>query len=126
MEESLRVDSPIHILLRNCLEPTDMFGVQMAPGEKVAFGIASANRDASHHAEPNEFRLDRANWRDHVAFGGGPHVCPGASLARLEARVALETFLDRVDLVAPETGWVRRKAPVFWANGPVDLPVRIG
>lgn len=125
VEESLRLDSPIHILLRNCLEPTEMFGVSMCPGEKVAFGIASANRDASHHGLPDEFRLDRANWRDHLAFGGGPHVCPGASLARLEARVALETFLDRVEEVSLEPGWTRRKAPVFWANGPVDVPIRV-
>ena len=126
VEESLRLDSPIHILLRNCLEPTEMFGVPMCPGDKVAFGIASANRDASHHASPDEFRLDRPNWRDHVAFGGGPHVCPGASLARLEARIALEVFLDRVDRVTIAPGWTRHKAPVFWANGPVDVQVLLG
>ena len=126
VEESLRLDSPIHILLRNCLEPTEMFGVPMCPGEKVAFGIASANRDTSHHPEPDEFRLDRPNWRDHVAFGGGPHVCPGAALARLEARVALDTFLDRVEQVRIAPGWLHRKAPVFWANGPVDLPIEFG
>ena len=70
-------------------------------------------------------RGDRTNWREHFAFGGGPHICPGASLARLEARVALETFLDRVDKAETEPGWTRRKTPVFWANGPVDLPVRV-
>ena len=126
VEESLRIDSPIHILLRDCLQANDMFGVRMEVGEKVAFGIASANRDETHHSDPHSFLLDRDNWRDHVAFGGGPHVCPGALLARLEAKVALETFLDRVDHAVAETDWVRRKAPVFWANGVVDLPVLLG
>jgi cytochrome P450 len=125
VEESLRIDSPVHILLRNCNETTDMFGVEMQPGEKIAFGVASANRDETVFDDPDQFRLDRPNWREHFAFGGGPHICPGASVARLEARVALDTFLDRVDHVEPEPGWVRRKTPVFWANGPRDLPVRI-
>ena len=86
--------------------------------------MASANRDEAHFAAPDEFRIGRENARDHVAFGAGPHVCPGASLARLEGRVALETFVELVDGVEPESGWVPRKTPVFFANGPVDLRVR--
>ena len=125
VEESLRLDPPVFTLLRNCEQPTDMFGTAMNPGEKIVFGVASANRDEAVHDTPDAFRLDRPNFRDHVAFGGGPHICPGASLARLEARVALETFLDRVESVAPAPGWSWRKTPVFWANGPVDLPAEI-
>lgn len=125
VEESLRLDPPVFTLLRNCEHATDMFGQPMAPGEKIVFGVASANRDERVHDSPDEFRLDRPNFRDHVAFGGGPHICPGASLARLEARVALDTFLDRVGSAAPAEGWSRRKTPVFWANGPVDLPVAL-
>jgi cytochrome P450 len=122
VEESLRLDPPVFTLLRNCEKPTDMFGAPMEAGEKIVFGVASANRDETVHEAPDEFRLDRPNFRDHVAFGGGPHICPGASLARLEARVALDTFLDRVGTAAPVDGWTWRKTPVFWANGPVDLP----
>jgi cytochrome P450 len=97
----------------------------MCPGDKIVYGIASANRDDSVHEDADEFRLDRPNWRDHVAFGGGSHICPGSSLARLEARIALETVLDRVDSIEVVDGWKWRKTPVFWANGPVDLPVRL-
>jgi cytochrome P450 len=125
VEESLRFEPPVHVLLRNCEQATDMFGVDMKAGEKILFGVASANRDETKYDDAHSFRLDRPNWRDHFAFGGGPHICPGASLARLEARVALETFLDRVTTAETEPGWTRRKTPVFWANGPVDLPVRV-
>lgn len=123
VEESLRLDPPIHELLRNVEAPTDIFGREMCPGEKIIFGIASANRDETVHDDAASFRLDRDNWREHLAFGGGPHVCPGSSLARLEARVALETVLDRCASMRTAPGWQRRKTPVFWANGPVDLPV---
>jgi cytochrome P450 len=125
VEESLRIDPPIHLLLRNVERETDVFGEPMCPGQKIAFGLASANRDERHYDGPDEFRLDRANWREHVAFGGGPHVCPGASLARLEARVALDVFLDLVATAQFQPGYVWRKTPVFWANGPAELPVEL-
>ncbi|MCU1366629.1 MAG: hypothetical protein JWN39_2268 [Ilumatobacteraceae bacterium] len=125
VEESLRMQPPIHLLLRNVVEDTNALGRAMCPGEKIVYGIASANRDDAVHEHSDEFRLDRSNWREHVAFGGGAHVCPGSALARLEARVTLETVLDRVESMTVEDGWIWRKAPVFWANGPVDLPVRI-
>jgi cytochrome P450 len=125
VEESLRLQPPIHLLLRNVATDTTAFGPAMCEGEKIVFGLASANRDESVHADPDEFRLDRPNWREHVAFGGGSHVCPGSALARLEAKVVLETMLDRVDTLEVEDGWQWRKTPVFWGNGPVDLPVRI-
>ena len=69
---------------------------RMQVDDKVAFGVASANRDETHFVDPQEFRLDRPDPRGHFGFGGGPHVCPGATLARLEARVAVEVLLDRV------------------------------
>lgn len=97
----------------------------MCPGEKVIFGLASANRDEGLFPAPDEFLVGRENARDHVAFGAGPHVCPGASLARLEGRVASETFVELVGAVEPEPGWLPRKTPVFFANRPVDLPVRV-
>jgi len=85
------------------------------------FGVSSANRDEDYFDDPNAFRLDRDRPKDHIAFGGGPHICPGASLARLEGRVALEVFLDRVATAELAPGCVRKKTPVFWANGPDRL-----
>ena len=125
IEESLRHDPPIHILMRNCQRDTKVRGVDIHPGSKVIFGIASANRDERFYDEPDQFRLDRPDPRQHVAFGGGPYVCPGASLARMEARIALEVFVDRVVSITPLPGWQWEKVSVFWANGPATLPVRL-
>ena len=56
----------------------------------------AANRDPRHFADPSTFDLDRANARQHIAFGRGIHTCPGAPLARAETRVSIERLLDRM------------------------------
>ena len=85
VEESLRLDAPVQVLARAVLDETEIEGCPLHAGDRVVFGLASANRDESVYDDPTEFRLDRTRMRDHLAFGAGPHVCPGASLARLEA-----------------------------------------
>jgi cytochrome P450 len=125
VEESLRMDPPIHVLMRTCTVDATIEGVSIPGGAKVAFGLASANRDEANYDGADLFRLDRPNGRDHLAFGGGPHICPGASLARLEGRVALEVFLDRVGAARLDAGYQREQVPVFWANGPTRLPVAL-
>jgi cytochrome P450 len=57
----------------------------------------AANRDPRKFKDPSEFRLDRPNARQHIAFGRGVHTCPGAPLVRSEARVAIERLLARTD-----------------------------
>lgn len=126
VEESLRHDPPIHVLLRDCIATTTVHDVTIPIGAKVAFGLASGNRDPRTYPDPDGFRLDRPSPKDHLAFGGGPHVCPGAALARLEGRVALEVFLDRVRTARVVDGYRREPVPVFWANGPRRLPVVLG
>ena len=125
VEESLRLDPPVVLLMRECIADTEVRGVSIRKGEQVAFGIASGNRDERFYEAPDEFRLDRPQPKGHIAFGGGPHVCPGASLARLEGRVLLEVLAEKVAAieVAPDHRW--RKVPVFWANGPRDLPAKL-
>ena len=125
VEETLRTMSPIQFLMRSCTADTNVAGVEITDGEKVAFGVASANRDAAHFEQPDEFRLDRPEPRSHFAFGGGPHVCPGSALARLEARVAMEVLLERVVTITPEAGYAFERVPVFWAYGPATLPVTL-
>jgi cytochrome P450 len=55
----------------------------------------AANRDGRRFEDSADFRIDRANSREHVAFGRGPHSCPGGPLARMETRVSIERLLDR-------------------------------
>jgi cytochrome P450 len=57
----------------------------------------AAGRDPRHFECPEEFRVDRANAREHLAFGRGPHSCPGGSLARTEARISIERILGRME-----------------------------
>lgn len=124
VEECLRLDPPVKFLMRNCMISGEVAGTEIAVGDKVAFGLGSANRDASQFHDGDAFRLDRPDPRSHLSFGGGPHICPGASLARLEARVCLEVFLRRVgsaSLVGTEFDAV----DVFWANGPASLLAEI-
>ena len=123
VEESLRHDPPVQFLMRTCTAAADVQGAQICPHDKVAFGIASANRDETVFDDPHEFRLDRPDPRNHLGFGGGPHVCPGATLARLEARVAVSVFLDRVSGARLAEGQGYEKVPVFWARGPRELRV---
>jgi cytochrome P450 len=123
VEESLRHDPPVRFLMRDCTVAAEIAGVAMCPRDKVAFGVASANRDESVYDDPHAFRLDRPDPRNHLGFGGGPHVCPGASLARLEARAAVNVLLDRVQQMTPvRPGWYEN-VPVAWAHGPRELLV---
>jgi cytochrome P450 len=125
VEESLRFDSPVQVLARAVLADTEISGCPMHRGERVVFGIASANRDEAVYECPAEFRLDRERPRDHLAFGTGPHVCPGATLARLEAVAMLEALRSRVTEVALLDGFVPEPNPVFWANGHRRLPATL-
>ena len=125
VEESLRLDSVIINLVRTVMRDTVFRGHAMREGERVFFGVASANRDESLYEDPAAFRLDRPKPKGHAAFGGGPHVCPGASLARLEGRVVLEVAVERLSSISLEPGFTWEKVPVFWANGPTRLPAKL-
>lgn len=123
VEESLRFDSPVQVLARAVLADTEIEGCPLHVGDRVVFGLASANRDEKVHADPDAFRIDRPKPREHLAFGAGPHVCPGASLARMEAVVALDVFCDAVRSFRLVDGFVPEPNPVFWALGHRSLPV---
>ena len=91
----------------------ELDGVQIEVGDRVLFSVASADRDAAQFEAADEFRLDRARPRDHVGFGAGPHICPGAFLARLETRVSLEEFMQRVAAFHVAPGEEPSENPVF-------------
>jgi cytochrome P450 len=91
IEETLRWDAPIQLVFRKALEEVEVAGTRIPAGAIVAALIGSANRDERRFSGPDAFELDR-DAQGHLAFGFGKHFCLGASLARLEARIALETL----------------------------------
>ena len=125
VEESLRVDSVVINLVRTVCRDTVFRGHAMREGDRIFFGVASASRDEDFYDAPDEFRLDRPKPKAHAGFGAGPHVCPVASLARLEGRVLLEVAVERLSKITLEPGFEFEKVPVFWANGPLRLPVTL-
>ena len=94
IEESLRLAPPILFMARGCVREVEIGGCPVAAGTRVITGFASANRDERVFEDPDEFRVDRPNSEQHLTFGFGPHVCPGAALARTVARIGIRAFLD--------------------------------
>ncbi len=128
IEETLRIESPSKVSFRVARRATSLGGVRVPSGDLVMLALGAANRDPRHFDEPNEFQMDRDHLRDHLAFGRGHHACPGAVLARLEARVTLERFLERttdIGISEAEHGpaGARRysKVPTFLLNGVTAL-----
>jgi cytochrome P450 len=122
-EESLRWTSPIGMFPRVVHEDTELGGVHLAAGSRIGVLIASANRDERHWEDPDRFDLRRATVR-HMAFSRGPHVCPGAYVARQQvARAALPALLALPGIrlatdEVPYQGWVFRgptRLDVAWS-----------
>ena len=96
VEETLRFESPVKGDFRLARVATTVGGVEIPAGTTVMVLNGAANHDAREFAEPDTFDLDRANARQHLAFGFGAHTCPGAPLARVEGCVSVERLLDRL------------------------------
>jgi cytochrome P450 len=80
---------------RNAVRDTELRRQQIAAGDKVVLWYVSGNRDEEVFRDPDTFD-ERRTPNDHLSFGGSGHFCLGASLARLEARVAFEDILRRL------------------------------
>jgi cytochrome P450 len=125
VEEMLRYDSPVQATRRITLEPASVGGVTIPAGSFVMALLGSANRDEGFFGpDAGELRLDRENARQHVSFGAGPHHCLGASLARMEAAIALGRLVTRFPGLAldGEPSWNGR----INLRGPAHLPVSLG
>jgi cytochrome P450 family 150 subfamily A5 len=96
VEEMLRFEGPVKGDFRLARVATTVGGVDIPAGTTVMVLNSAANRDARKFERPNEFDPDRSGARQHLTFGHGVHVCPGAPLARTEARISIERLLDRM------------------------------
>ncbi|HJQ06276.1 MAG TPA: cytochrome P450 [Nocardioides sp.] len=125
VEELLRYDSPVQQTRRITLAPYDVGGTTIPTGSFVLAGLGAANRDPDHWGpDADVLRLDRADARTHLSFGGGVHHCLGAALARLEGRVVLERVAARFPAMerAGEVAWNGR----INLRGLTTLPVALG
>jgi cytochrome P450 len=118
VEESLRLEPAAAVVDRYATRDTELSRAQIAAGDQVTVSLAGANRDPRVFDDPDTFQIRRPNATRHLAFAHGPHFCLGAHLARLEARIATETLLDRLpglhlDAASPAAprGLVFRKPP---------------
>ena len=96
VEEVLRFEGPIKILIRWVVEDHERDGRQVRAGDRVFLVLQSANRDKGTFADPDRFDIGRPGKPLHVGFGRGLHACLGAQLARIEARAALPKILGRL------------------------------
>jgi len=96
VEESLRLEPAAATIDRYATRDTDLGGARIQRGDLVTISIAAANRDPASFPDPDRFDVRRDNAGRHVAFAGGPHVCIGMHLARLEAHTALRRALGRL------------------------------
>jgi hypothetical protein len=128
VEESLRIAPPLLFLARGCVHDTAIGDSPIAAGERVIVGTGSANRDELLFEDGDEFRVDRPNADQHLTFGYGPHVCPGAAMARIVARIGIATFLERFPAgsVRLAEDYEFENVPTFFEIGPRRLPVDTG
>jgi cytochrome P450 len=123
VEEFLRWASPVYHFRRTATRDVEMHGRQIREGDKVVTWFASGNRDSAVFDDPYDFRVTR-NPNEHMAFGrGGPHMCLGNALARLEIQIMFETLLPRVSTVR-HAGPIERLRSNF-VNGIKRFPVQV-
>ncbi len=96
IEETLRYDTSSQIIVRTVTEDCEYHGRTVPAGARMLLLVGSANRDERVFANADVFDLDRDRSAQIASFGGGPHFCLGAHLARLEARIALTELVSRV------------------------------
>ena len=119
---TLRYDGPIQLLFREATQDVELSGVRIPAGAMVIPLLGSANRDEARFPHADRFDVSR-NTQGHLAFGLGIHFCLGTSLARLEARVALEELLPRFaafERTEPRVQYVDS----YLVRGPKRLPLR--
>ncbi|HWI44253.1 MAG TPA: cytochrome P450 [Nocardioides sp.] len=122
IEEQLRHTSPLQNLYRTARHDYEVAGVTIPAGSRVLVSFGAANRDPRAFAEPDEYRVDR-NPKGHIAFGYGPHLCLGATLARMEAQAVLRELAGTVSEIRAlgDTTWSTNGS----LRGPTSLRVAL-
>lgn len=124
VEETLRFDPPVQLTERVALEPVQVEGQAVRPGQAVITLIGGANRDPDVYEDPGTFDIHREVAAEHLAFSSGAHYCIGQPLARLEATIMLAMLAERMPGLTP-AGPVRLRNTTT-IRGPLHLPVSTG
>jgi len=126
VEETLRYEPPVDFTWRIATQAGNLSGCHVAPGAALNVFIRSANRDEAAFPNAHTFDVSRPRAARHLAFGGGAHICPGAPLARMEAKHLLARLFarfPRLRLSQPEAAPRWRRLPGF--RGLETLHVRV-
>lgn len=121
VEEMLRYFTTAQYAARTVMEPVEIGGQPMMPGDRVMMSWAAANHDPAHFPEPDEMRLDRRIGH-HMAFGAGAHTCLGMHLGRLQANVMLREIIRRMPDYRVAPGGAVRYPSTGTINGWVSIP----
>ncbi|HSV40122.1 MAG TPA: cytochrome P450 [Nocardioidaceae bacterium] len=125
VEEMLRFDSPVQLTRRVATEPVEIGDQVLEVGSHITLCLGAANRDPRRWGPTSDvLDVGRLGANEHVAFGGGSHYCLGASLARIEATLAIPSLIRRFPAMAPaydEPKWGQRTALRGLDSMPVSL-----
>ena len=121
VDEFLRFDAPLHLFERTATEDTEIGGVMVPKGQKIAALLGSANRDENIFENADELDLARSP-NPHIGFGAGIHFCIGAPLARMEMTTSLPMLLEALGDLELKKEPERR--PTFVLRGYESVPVR--
>ena len=122
LEEFMRFDAPLHLFERTATVDTEVGGVKIEQGQKIAALIGSANRDATVFENPDEMDLTR-DPNPHIGFGAGIHFCLGAPLARLEMSVSLPALWEKYPTMSLASEPIRR--PTFVLRGYESVAISV-
>lgn len=124
VEEALRWESPVQFAAREATRDAELGGVPVPKGSAITVALGSANRDEERFQDPDRFDVRRGGEHlGHLAFGDGAHRCLGEHLARLEAAVATDALLDRLEDVRLDAGDLDPHVVGFAFRSPTCLPV---
>lgn len=132
LEEVLRLEGSSKMTARLARRDTEVGGVKIKAGTRIAVALASISRDERRWPEPHKFILNRPGIKEHLSFGRGAHTCAGAPLARVEVRVLFEKFLEhtsRITLDPARHGTTNDRnlefEPSFIVRGLSELHVKL-
>jgi len=121
VEETLRLSTPTQGMFRIATREVTLGGVDIPAGGRIVVIYSSANRDEALFSDPDGFDPDRANLKEHLAFGKGIHFCLGAALSRLEGRIALQELARRMDTISLPDSNRYEYFPSFMLRGLTSL-----